>query len=130
VHLSYIDDSRDEAACVFSALIIPAPRWRESFESLRAFLRGPKQSDGIVVRKELHDWKFVSGRGRVSDRIVTKYRRSEISRRRRRRSLIVREAGAARPPRGRERPRRGFGSGCGPPELQGWRAYAAAYVGE
>ena len=78
MHLVYIDDSRDESACVFSALVIPAERWRESFEALRTFRRGLKQSDGIFVRRELRAWKFVSGRGRVSDRVVTKYRRAEI----------------------------------------------------
>lgn len=78
MHLVYIDDSRDESLCVFSALLIPAERWRESFEALRSFRRALKQSDGIFVRKELHAWKFVSGRGRVADRIVTKYRRAEI----------------------------------------------------
>jgi hypothetical protein len=35
-------------------------------------------SDGIFVYKELHAWKFVSSRGRIADRVVTKYRRSQI----------------------------------------------------
>ncbi len=78
MHLVYIDDSRDEQACVFSALIIPASRWRECFEQVRAFRRALKQSDGLFVRKELHAWKFVSGRGRISDGVVTKYRRAQI----------------------------------------------------
>jgi hypothetical protein len=80
LHLIYIDDSRDEEVCAFSAIIVAADRWRESFEQLRSFRRSLKQSDGIFVRKELHAWKFVSGRGRISDRVVTKYRRSRIFR--------------------------------------------------
>lgn len=78
MHLVYLDDSRDEELCVFSGLIVPASEWRASFEQLREFRRGLKATDGIFIRKELHAWKFVSGRGRISDRIVTKYRRSEI----------------------------------------------------
>lgn len=78
MHLVYLDDSRDEERCVFSGLIVPAEQWRASFEQLRDFRRALKASDGIFVRKELHAWKFVSGRGRISDQIVTKHRRSEI----------------------------------------------------
>jgi hypothetical protein len=78
VHLVYIDDSRDEEKCVFSALIVPASEWRACFNELRSFRRRLKVSDGLYVRKELHAWKFVSGRGRVSDQIVTKFRRSQI----------------------------------------------------
>ena len=78
MRLVYIDDSRDEQICVFSALIIPAERWRECFELVRTFRRGLKTSDGVFVRKELHAWKLVSGRGRISDRVVTKYRRCQI----------------------------------------------------
>lgn len=74
----YLDDSRDEELCVFSGLIVPVAVWRSCFETLRDFRRELKESDGIFVRKELHAWKFVSGRGRISDQVVTKYRRNEI----------------------------------------------------
>jgi hypothetical protein len=80
MHFVYIDDSRDEELCCFSALVIPAQEWRACFERVREFRRELKRSDGIFVYKELHAWKFVSGRGRVSDRTVTKHRRSEIFR--------------------------------------------------
>ena len=60
MHLVYIDDSRDEEVCAFSAIIVPADHWRESFERLLAYRRLLKQSDGVFVRKELHAWKFVS----------------------------------------------------------------------
>lgn len=78
MHLVYLDDSRDEELCVFSGLIVPADEWRTCFEQLKTFRRGLKATDGVFVRKELHAWKFVSGRGRISNRVVTKYRRSEI----------------------------------------------------
>jgi hypothetical protein len=78
LHIVYVDDSRDEAACVFSALYVPAETWREAFDRVKEFRRALKRSDGIYVYKELHAWKFISGRGRVGERIVPKARRREI----------------------------------------------------
>lgn len=80
MHLIYIDDSRDEKLCVFSALAIPIERWRANFQKIREFRRELKRSDGIYVYKELHAWKLVSGRGNISEKIVTKYRRCQIFR--------------------------------------------------
>lgn len=80
MHLIYIDDSRDEGLCVFSALAIPAASWRECFEMVREFRRKLKKSDGIYVYKEFHAWKFVSGRGQIADRVVPKGRRCQIFR--------------------------------------------------
>lgn len=78
MHLIYIDDSRDEQLCAFSALAIPANEWRNAFQQVRQFRRDLKKSDGIYVYKELHAWEFVSGRGRIADGIVTKGRRCQI----------------------------------------------------
>lgn len=78
MHLIYIDDSRDEKICVFSALAIPAGQWRASFQKIREFRRNLKKSDGIYVYTEFHAWKFVSGRGKISDRFVPKGRRCQI----------------------------------------------------
>ncbi len=78
MHLIYIDDSRDEELCVFSALAIPIDQWHPSFQMIRDFRRVLKRSYGIYVYKELHAWKFVSGRGRPSDRIITKEQRVTI----------------------------------------------------
>jgi hypothetical protein len=78
MQLVYVDDSRDEGACVFSALAVPAWRWRSALDMLRNYRRELRRSDGIYVYEELHAWKFVSGRGRPSDRIVPKGRRCQI----------------------------------------------------
>jgi hypothetical protein len=78
MHLVYIDDSRDEELCVFSALAIPADQWQQAFAQVRQFRRDLRKSDGIYVYKELHAWEFVSGRGRISDQTVTKGRRCQI----------------------------------------------------
>jgi hypothetical protein len=78
MHLVYIDDSKDEQKCIFSALAIPATEWQNAFQRVRDFRRGLRKSDRIFVYKELHAWKFVSGRGRIADRIVPKGRRCEL----------------------------------------------------
>jgi hypothetical protein len=80
MHLIYVDDSRDEKLCVFSALALPVDQWHEAFSRVREFRRKLRRAHGIYVYKELHAWKFVSGRGHISDRIVTKGQRCAIFR--------------------------------------------------
>jgi len=80
MHLFYIDDSRDEQKCVFSALALPVDQWHEAFRQVREFRRELRRAYGIYVYKELHAWKFVSGRGHISDRVVAKGQRCAIFR--------------------------------------------------
>lgn len=80
MHLIYIDDSRDEQLCVFSALAIPSDTWTEAFGLVKDFRRGLRQADGIYIYKELHAWKLVSGRGCIADHTVPKARRCVIFR--------------------------------------------------
>ncbi|HUT36733.1 MAG TPA: DUF3800 domain-containing protein [Planctomycetota bacterium] len=80
MHLIYLDDSRDEELCVFSALAVPEDQWREAFSGVRQFRRALKQTDGILVHAEFHAWKFVSGRGCLGPRVVPKGRRCQIFR--------------------------------------------------
>lgn len=76
--LVYIDDSKDEEISVFSALSIPEHTWRICFNQIKDYRHHLKARDGIYVYKELHAWKFVSGRGKISDNVITKHRRCEI----------------------------------------------------
>lgn len=78
MHLIYIDDSRDEELCVFSALAILADRWNPCLKKIKGFRHELKMSDGISVETEFHAWKFVSGRGQIADGVVTKGRRCQI----------------------------------------------------
>jgi hypothetical protein len=78
LHLIYIDDSGDEDFCIFSALAIPGNKWKSDFEKVREFRRSLRKRHGIYVYKELHAWKFVSGRGDISERVVTKFHRCQI----------------------------------------------------
>lgn len=52
--------------------------WNAAFEQLRSFRRKLQETDGISIHKEFHAWKFVSGRGQLADREVSKRRRCEI----------------------------------------------------
>lgn len=78
LHLIYIDDSADEALAIYSALAIPATQWRTAFQKVRQFRQDLRRTHGIYLFKELHAWKFVSGRGQISNRTVTKYERAGI----------------------------------------------------
>ncbi len=80
MHLIYVDESGDNRYFVFSALAIPADQWKSAFEMVREFRRYLRRQYGIYVYKELHAWKFVSGRGRPSDRTITKGKRCQIFR--------------------------------------------------
>ena len=78
MRLIYIDDSGDEKIRVFSALTILADKWNTCFDQIKGFRHELKVSDGISVETEFHAWKFVSGRGKIADGIITKGRRCEI----------------------------------------------------
>jgi hypothetical protein len=80
MHLIYIEDSADEHLAIFSALAIPVEQWRVSFGLLRDFRKNLKSAYGIYIYKELHAWKFVSGRGQIAPTIVTKAQRAAIFR--------------------------------------------------
>lgn len=78
MYIIYVDDSRDEALSVFSALAVPAAQWKQAFVQIKAFRKALRDSDGIYIFKEFHAWKFVSGRGRIAEEVVPKGRRCRI----------------------------------------------------
>jgi hypothetical protein len=80
MHLIYMDESKDEQLCVFSALALPVDQWRSAFQAVRDFRRSLRRTYGIFVYKEFHAWKFVSGRGAISSETVTKSQRCGIFR--------------------------------------------------
>jgi hypothetical protein len=79
MYLIYIDESTDEKISVFSALAVSETAWQDTFRLLRHYRGALKKTDGISIHAEFHAWKFVSGRGRISeDGVVTKGRRCAI----------------------------------------------------
>jgi hypothetical protein len=73
-----MDDSYEHPYQLYSAVAVPAHRWREYFERVKAWRRALNQSDGILITKEFHATEFVGGRGRLGPNVVGKYRRSRI----------------------------------------------------
>lgn len=81
MYIAYIDDSRDELYCCFTALLIKVEKWKECFYQIKEFRSNLKSTDDISVHSEFHAWKFVSGRGRLgTNRVINKTRRCEIFR--------------------------------------------------
>lgn len=78
MHLFYIDESADEKLFVVTALAIPAAHWRTIYNKVRSFRLDLQHMEGIDIHYELHAWKFVSGRGNIANRIVTKGRRCQL----------------------------------------------------
>ncbi len=78
MHIIYIDDSADQVLAIYSALAIPVEQWRDIFLEVKKFRHELRKKHGIYVTKELHAWKFVSGRGDISDRVITKFQRVAI----------------------------------------------------
>lgn len=80
MHLVYIDDSKDEQSCCFSAIILPAIRWADALEHLLAFRRAIKASHGIYIKLELHATDWLGGRGNVAPNPIMRSERGAIFR--------------------------------------------------
>lgn len=78
--IAYIDESYDESFFAMSALIVPVAHWRETFEAIKAHRQQLKAVYGIFTSKELHALEFVSGRGRLSERMIPKGLRAQLFR--------------------------------------------------
>jgi hypothetical protein len=78
--IAYIDESYDDECFVMSALVVPVARWRETFEAAKAHRQRLKAVYGIFTSKELHAVEFVSGRGRISERMIPKGLRAQLFR--------------------------------------------------
>lgn len=80
MHLVYIDDSKDDASCCFSAIILPADRWGEALEHLITFRRAINRSHQIYMSIELHATDWIGGRGNVAPVTVRRDERATIFR--------------------------------------------------
>lgn len=80
MYIFYMDDSSDGKINLFSALGIHEKHWKEVFLEIKRMRGQLRKHSGIYLNKELHAWKFVSGRGRPSDRHLDKTMRLRIYR--------------------------------------------------
>lgn len=78
--LFYVDGSADHHYYTFSGIGVPEENWRTVFDGVKDFRSKLRKQYGIFIRKELHAWKFLSGRGRPSDTHLSKPTRATIFR--------------------------------------------------
>lgn len=80
MHLVYVDDSKDEKTCCFSAIIIPAERWSDALQHLIDFRRAIKAFYGVYTSIELHATDWLGGRGNVAPKKILRSKRADIFR--------------------------------------------------
>lgn len=75
----YIDDSSEGGVHIFSAIAIPADRWKKTNQLLKDWRLHLKNAHGIPLATELHAHAFISGRGSNGAlRALSRHRRSQI----------------------------------------------------
>lgn len=80
MYIIYIDDSWSKGTYCFSAIAIREDHWKHVFRNLRTWRKTINRTDGVHLHKELHATDFVAGRGRISSRTITKWRRCQLFR--------------------------------------------------
>jgi hypothetical protein len=78
VRFFYVDESYDEEKYCLSAIVIRHSDWKECFDRVREHRINLKKDLGIYLRKEIHARDLVAGRGKISDRVISKWQRSRI----------------------------------------------------
>jgi hypothetical protein len=76
--LYYIDESYDDRFFCLSALGVKLSSWKEAFERVERYRTELRGYLGVPIEAEIHARDLVRGRGRLSDRLVTKWSRSKI----------------------------------------------------
>lgn len=74
----YVDESYDEMKFCLSALGLKSSSWRTAFDAVKEYRKGIRDSDGILLRTEIHARDLTRGRGALGPRVVGKWRRSRI----------------------------------------------------
>lgn len=78
--LIYMDDSKDQVnkKCVYSGIMVHEKYWMHFYKCLKNTRTQLKREYGIYTNKEFHAWKFLSGRGKLSEKFINKQTRCEI----------------------------------------------------
>jgi hypothetical protein len=76
---AYLDESKENnSTYIYSALIIRGEAWPKAFGAVKEFRKELRRSKGIYLAQEMHAWKFIAGKGKISDRVIGKVERAEI----------------------------------------------------
>lgn len=78
VRVFYVDESYDANRFCLSAIGIRHADWRDCFQRVRQHRAALNHDHGIYLRREIHAYELVSGRGNISTAVVTKHDRSKI----------------------------------------------------
>jgi hypothetical protein len=74
----YIDESYDSSMFCLSALGLKVSTWRVAFDAVKEYRKRLKDSDGVLLRAEIHARDLCRGRGALGPKTVGKWRRSRI----------------------------------------------------
>lgn len=74
----YVDESYDAGHFCLTALGFKAATWRAAYDSVKAYRQRLKESDGVLLRTEIHARELTRGRGKLGPREIGKWRRSRI----------------------------------------------------
>jgi hypothetical protein len=78
VRFFYVDESYDDTKFCLSAIAVRHTEWRDCFNRIKQHRGVLKQKYGIYLRKEIHSTDFVAGRGKISDKFVSKRDRCRV----------------------------------------------------
>jgi uncharacterized protein DUF3800 len=74
----YVDESYDAEKFCLTALGFKVGTWRAAFEAVKQYRIGLKQSDGVLLRTEIHARELTRGRGSLGPQVIGKWRHSRI----------------------------------------------------
>lgn len=80
VHIIYLDESMEGNLHILSALAMPVSSWQHNLDALISARRLLKSQHGVFTSKEFHTSEFLGGRGRYSDRFLSREERAQIYR--------------------------------------------------
>jgi hypothetical protein len=78
VRFFYVDESYTQEKFCLSAISIRHADWSAAFKMVKDHRKALKEEHGVFMRKEIHARELVSGRGRISDKIIGKGMRNMI----------------------------------------------------
>ncbi|HEY0779908.1 MAG TPA: hypothetical protein VGD56_18225 [Gemmatirosa sp.] len=70
--LYYVDESYDASKFCLTAIGLKLATWRTAFEAVRDYRKQLKQTDGVLLRTEIHARELVSGRGSLGPTVIGK----------------------------------------------------------
>ena len=80
VHIIYLDESMEGNLHILSALAMPVSSWKLNLDALISARRDLKGRHGVFTSKEFHTSEFLGGRGRYSNRFLSREERAQIYR--------------------------------------------------